>query len=67
MEQLTADGGSPRDSSPDGLLDDPAKKPTSAVASKELDRVLADAIRRLIAGQNTLIGNPGERDSRPVI
>jgi hypothetical protein len=67
MKQLTADGGSPRDSSPDSLPDDAAMKPTSAVASKELDRVLADAIRRLIAGQNALIGSPGERDSRPVV
>jgi hypothetical protein len=67
MKQLTADGGSPQDSSPDSLPDDPAMKSTAAVASKELDRALADAIRRLIAGQNTLIGSPGECDSRPVV
>jgi hypothetical protein len=67
MKQLTADGGSPQDSSPDSLPDDPAMKSTATVASKELDRALADAIRRLIAGQNTLIGSPGERDSRPVV
>jgi hypothetical protein len=58
MKQLTADGGSPPD--------DPAMKLTAAVASKELDRALADAIRRLIAGQNALIDSPGERDSQPV-
>jgi hypothetical protein len=67
MKQLTADGGSPQDSSPERLPDDPAMKSTATVASKELDRALADAIRRLIAGQNTLIGSPGERDSRPVV
>jgi hypothetical protein len=63
MKQLTADGGSPRDSSPDSLPDDPAMKSTATgVASKELDRALADAIRRLIAGQNRPIGGPGDRD-----
>jgi hypothetical protein len=68
MEQLTADGGSPRDSSPASLPDNPALKPTaSAVAGKELDRALAGAIRRLIAGQNALIGIADDRDSRPVV
>jgi hypothetical protein len=58
MKQLTADGGS--------LPGDPAMKGTSAVASKELDRALADAIRRLIAGQKPLTESPDGRDSRPV-
>jgi hypothetical protein len=56
MEQLTADAGSPPDN--------PAMKRTvNPGANKELDRALADAIRRLIAGQNSLIGDPGEHDS----
>lgn len=56
MEQLTADGGS--------LPDSPAMKPTgNLTVSKELDRVLADAIRRLIEGQKALIGSGGERVS----
>jgi hypothetical protein len=60
MEQLTADAGS--------LPGSPAMKPTvSPAASKELDRVLAHAIRRLIAGQNALIADPGERDLWQVV
>jgi hypothetical protein len=56
MEQLTADAGS--------LPDNPAMKPTANPATgKELDRALAHAIRRLIAGQNSLIGDSGEGDS----
>jgi hypothetical protein len=64
MEQLTADGSS----LPDSLPDNPAMKPTAtAIASMELDRVLAHAIRQLIAGQSALIGSPGDRDSQPVV
>jgi hypothetical protein len=60
MEQLTADVGSPPDI--------PAMKPTvSPAANTELDQALAHAIRRLIAGQKALIGNPGERDSSPLL
>jgi len=55
--ELTADAGG-------SLPDKPAMKPTANPAtSKELDRALAHAIRQLIAGQNSLIGDLGERDS----